>query len=326
MHQYQSSIAGGTVRYVDVQLLPCPEAATIVGECQTTAALEIVCGGRTVGRFPIAPGDQLLVADGTVIDPDTMILHRPFERTLRATTPVGVDAIAHWSEPLVYVTQRYTELPVARAPPGSAPIRLELRSPVDDTCLVTYELWRNNLHPLVPSGTLVRRGDPLATLESRTRFDLCPSFEALRALLDAHALGQLVLRQPLAIVSPCDGTIEAIDPDIVIRASDGRRVQLRRPRMRHVDLRVGDLVHAGDVVVHGERNHHALLHAWGEHRLSDHILDELQLLLGPAVSRPYLALALRAMLSRRRVPGDTANLQPVLRGIDAIARRRRREP
>jgi hypothetical protein len=88
--------------------------------------------------------------------------------------------------------------------------------------------------------------------------------------------------------------------------------------MRYIGVRVGDIVHAGDIVVYGERNHHALLHAWGEHRLSDHILDELQLLLGPAVPRPYLALAVRAMLSYRRATGS----EPILRGIAAIARDR----
>jgi hypothetical protein len=64
-------------------------------------------------------------------------------------------------------------------------------------------------------------------------------------LLDARPLDRRVRRQPVAIVSPCDGTIEALDPNIVIRSSDGRCVQLRRPAMSYIDVRVGDIVHAG---------------------------------------------------------------------------------
>lgn len=61
----------------------------------------------------------------------------------------------------------------------------------------------------------------------------------------------------------------------------------------------------------GERSHHALLHAWGEARLADHMVGELELEAarrGLAVPRVYWALAVRAMLGWRRIRdrGDTA--------------------
>jgi hypothetical protein len=76
---------------------------------------------------------------------------------------------------------------------------------------------------------------------------------------------------------------------------------------------VGDTVRAGDPVTSGERDHRALLHAWGPNRLSEHLLGELELVCGARVPRAYWALAVRAMLRERE-----------LRGIDAIARANRR--
>ena len=35
------TIGGGTVRYVEVNLLPCLEDATLIGQCQGRATLEV---------------------------------------------------------------------------------------------------------------------------------------------------------------------------------------------------------------------------------------------------------------------------------------------
>jgi hypothetical protein len=101
---------------------------------------------------------------------------------------------------------------------------------------------------------------------------------------------------------------------VVLRSEAGRVLGLRRPSRAHVLVAVGDKVQAGDRLTDGERNHHALLHAWGADRFSEHLLDELELLCGRSVPRVYWALVVRAMLA-----------EPQLRGIGALARAARRK-
>src|SRR5262249_44404622 len=136
--------------------------------------------------------------------------------------------------------------------------------------------------------------------------------ETLRAILDVRQLD----RQPTALVAPYDATVMDIGQRwIVLRTSDDRTLRLRRQPRAHVLIHVGDAVEAGERLTDGERNHHALLHAWGEDRLGEHLLDELVLILGDSVPRAYLGLVLRAMLRGGQ-----------LRGIAALAQMRRAAP
>jgi hypothetical protein len=171
--------------------------------------------------------------------------------------------------------------------------------------LATYELDRSGT-PLVEAGAIVRRGDRLASVLRCPRGrDLQVGFEALRALLDARSVDGW-----MALVAPCDGVVESIEPRFVtLRTDDGRLRRLRIPIRRgsHVLVLAGDALRAGDPITNGERSHHALLHAWGEDRFAEHLIDELVQICGLAVPRVYWALAVRAMLGHRRIhdPGDT---------------------
>lgn len=72
------TIAGGIVKYVGVQLLPCP-VQRYVGQVVAPARLDMLWNGRVVERIALCAGDALLVADGAQIEPGTDVIERPFD-------------------------------------------------------------------------------------------------------------------------------------------------------------------------------------------------------------------------------------------------------
>jgi len=301
------TIGGGTVRYVEVRLLPCPEDPARVGQCEGPGRLDLMWRDRVVDSVALRAGDELLVADGAEVAPGTELVAHDWMRSLRAAVPEGVDAVVRWSEPL----ERSSDSADLRFARGVEPVMLALA--VDGAPQVHRALDRSAT-PLVDTGATVRRGDRIAWLaEPQRRRELVADLSTVRAFLDGHRLPD----QPVALVAPCDATVHALGPrSITLTGTDGRARHLRLPPRAHPIVNVGDSVLAGDPLTWGERDHRALLHAWGEHRLSEHILDELRLICGEAVPRVYWALALRAMI--RRDPTG----RPVLRGIGALARGR----
>lgn len=174
-----------------------------------------------------------------------------------------------------------------------------------DTCLFWPGQWRNEWRSACASR------EPINDLH------------ALRARLD----GRLAPGLPIACTAPCDGVVEAIDDrTITIRAGDGRVVRLRLPRRRfHVRVAAGDTVRAGDPLTDGWRSHHRLLRAWGEMRLAEHMLNELDTethLRGLDVPRAHWSLMVRAMLAWRRVTraGDTGLRRNAVLARDAFER------
>jgi DNA-directed RNA polymerase subunit beta' len=299
------TIGGGTVKYVGIASVPCPDAPNALGECVRDGVLEVWSHGRVTETFALAAGDQLLVADSATVDAGTVLAPpAPWERALRADLPADVEAIVAWSEEALDAPADAHDTR-ARFASGSHPVRLVLRDRAGQA-LATHDLDRATI-PAVASGATVRCGDRLAWIPTTCRIDSIGGLGELIAFLEARPIGS-----SRAVIAPCDGTIEALDKaTATLRARDGRILRLRLPCGRHVSVRVGDQLRAGGLVIHGERSHHALLHAWGEARLADHIVGELELEAarrGLAVPRVYWALAVRAMLGSRRIRdrGDTA--------------------
>lgn len=281
-----------------------------VGQCEGPGRIDILWHERVVESFELRGGEELAVADGAEIAPDTELLAgNPWLRLLRAALPANVEASVHWSEPIDALTDDITG--VTRLRFKQRPVTLTLHSR-DGTAPLATHIVQHDVVPLVQTGAIVRRGDCLALMSRhRTIRERTASIDTLRAWLDARPLDH----EHRAIVAPCDATVIDIGRRmIVLRSKAGRTLGLRRRPHAIVLVAVGDTVHAGDPLTNGERNHHALLHAWGAERFSEHLLDELELLCGRSVPRVYWALVLRAMVA-----------EPRLRGIGALAREARRK-
>lgn len=95
------TISGGTVHYIDVDLLPYPDDPRAAGQCSGPGTLALLWNGRVVEAFAVTPRDVMLVADGDVVAPGTELFARHFgTRWLRAAIPHGSEVIAVWSERL----------------------------------------------------------------------------------------------------------------------------------------------------------------------------------------------------------------------------------
>jgi hypothetical protein len=301
-----NTIGGGTVMYVGVELLPCPEAPAHVGQVIGPARLDLVWHDRVVESFPLRVGDELLVADGADVAPGTALIARDdWRRSLRAAIPEGVEAVVKWSEPFTETVDEVTDMRRSGFA-SDRPVTVELL--VDGATIASATM--QHVTPIAAPGAVVRRGDRLAWITKARRMrDVDTSIETVRAFLGAHRLP----RERTALVAPCDATVIEVDRRwIVLRTPEDRVLRLRHPPNTYPVVEIGDSVAAGDPLTGGERNHHALLHAWGEHRLAEHVMDELSLMFGNQVPRVYWSLALRAMLQGGK-----------LRGIGALARARR---
>jgi hypothetical protein len=296
------------VKYVGVRLLPCPDEPARVGQVVGPARLDILWHGRISESFALHVGDELLVPDGTEVAPGTDLVVREYwGRSLRAAIPEGVQAVVRWCTQIARTRDVATGGTSLRFARGAQPVTLELL--VDDVPVLAVEIDRD-LVPIVETGAIVRRGDRLARqFHDWPMRELATEIETLRAILDVRRLD----RRPTALVAPYDATvIEFGQRWIVLRTSDDRTLRLRRQLRTQVLVHVGDAVEAGEPLTSGDRNRHALLHAWGEDRLGDHLLGELVGILGDSVPRAYLGLVLRAMLRGGQ-----------LRGIAELTRMRR---
>ena len=154
------TIGGGTVMYVGVQLLPCPDEPTHVGQVIGPARLDLMWQDRVVESFALRCGDELLVADDAEVAPGTaLIVRSASQRALRAAIPDGVEAVVRWSEPLVETVDEVTGMSRVRFA-GEHPVTVELL--VDDAPIATATLQRGT--PIALPGAVVRRGDRLAWL------------------------------------------------------------------------------------------------------------------------------------------------------------------
>lgn len=296
------TLGGGIVKYGGVQLLPCPDDPARVGQVVGPARIDIIWHGRIAESFALHTGDELLVADGATVIPGAVLVARDYwGRSLRAAIPDGAEAVVRWSTQVVRPLDEITGMTQLRFARGVRPVTLELL--VEGIAMVTLEIDRDAV-PIVDTGAVVRRGDRLAWQpHNRFRRELEAGIETVRALLGVRRLD----RQPTALVTPCDATVIDIGQRwIVLRTEAGRVLRLRRQPSARVEVQVGDAVEAGERLTGGERNHRALLHAWGPDRLGEHLLAELVLILGDSVPRAYLGLVVRAMLRGGGLHGITS--------------------
>jgi len=320
------TIGGGRVRYVDLTWVECSEDADVLGECLDGGTLEVLWDDEVMETLRVRPGDALWVEDGATVSPDQWLLRRrDWERRIRAVIPAGVEATARWSEhPAEECVDECTGLSRLRFAHTDKPLTLTLRD-AQGVPLAEVPIPREAT-PAVAEGARVGRGQILAQVPRGRREGTVQGLAGLRALLAARTPRE----HAVAAIAPCDGRIASVTrTQIVVCAYDGHPWRMRCRRSSHALVLVGDRVRAGDALVEGWRSHHRLLRAWGETRLADHMVEELEaesMQRGMRVPRVYWSLVVRAMLDWRRIqnPGDTGlrRNQVLARGVFEQVQRR----
>jgi DNA-directed RNA polymerase subunit beta' len=170
-------------------------------------------------------------------------------------------------------------------------------------------------HLRVEDGALVRRGAHLARIERRLgqQRDITgglPRVEELveaRCPMDSAAIAEI---SGVVTLSP----IKAAMRTITIRGDQGQESSLKIAASKHIRVREGDLVEAGDKLTEGPLDPHDILRVRGTEAVEEYLLNEVQevyRLQGVKINDKHVGIVVRQMLSKARIedPGDTRFLE-----------------
>ncbi|MDA3864849.1 MAG: DNA-directed RNA polymerase subunit beta' [Deltaproteobacteria bacterium] len=118
-----------------------------------------------------------------------------------------------------------------------------------------------------------------------------------------------------AIITEIDGVV-SFGKDIknkqrvIITPNKGKSKEYKIPKMKHVKVREGEYVHAGDSLMEGPPNPHDILKVSGIEKLAKYLVEEVQgvyRVQGVSINDKHIEMIVRQMLKKVKViePGDT---------------------
>jgi DNA-directed RNA polymerase subunit beta' len=118
-----------------------------------------------------------------------------------------------------------------------------------------------------------------------------------------------------AVITEIDGIVEFAGfvkgmRKIVVKADDGEAREYLVPRGKHITVREGDRVKAGEPLMEGSENPHDILAVLGDKQLQEYLVNEVQevyRLQGVTINDKHIEIIVRQMLRRVRIDevGDT---------------------
>jgi DNA-directed RNA polymerase subunit beta' len=166
-------------------------------------------------------------------------------------------------------------------------------------------------HLLAADGAVVSAGEVIAKIprETTKTKDITGGLPRVAELFEA--------RKPKeqAVITEIDGVVEFAGfvkgmRKIVVKADDGEAREYLVPRGKHITVREGDRVKAGEPLMEGSENPHDILAVLGDKRLQEYLVDEVQevyRLQGVTINDKHIEIIVRQMLRRVRIDevGDT---------------------
>jgi DNA-directed RNA polymerase subunit beta' len=163
----------------------------------------------------------------------------------------------------------------------------------------------------IAEGTEIKAGEVLARIprESTKTKDITGGLPRVVELFEART------PKEHAIIAETDGVV-SFGKDkggkrrILVTPDDGEPREYLVPKARHVQIREGDRVRAGEKLMGGPANPHDILAVLGEKALARYLLDEIQevyRLQGVKINDKHIEVIIRQMMRRVKVtdPGDT---------------------
>jgi DNA-directed RNA polymerase subunit beta' len=163
----------------------------------------------------------------------------------------------------------------------------------------------------ISEGEYVAAGDIIARIprESTKTKDITGGLPRVVELFEART------PKDHAIIASTDGVIsfgkdKASKRRVIITPEDGDPKEYLIPKGRHISIREGDQVRAGEALMDGPSNPHDILAVLGEKALARYLLDEIQevyRLQGVKINDKHIEVIIRQMMRRVKVtePGDT---------------------
>jgi DNA-directed RNA polymerase subunit beta' len=166
-------------------------------------------------------------------------------------------------------------------------------------------------HLLVTDGAVVSAGDVIAKIprETTKTKDITGGLPRVAELFEA--------RKPKeqATITEIDGVVRFAGfvkgmRKIEVEADDSERREYLVPRGKHITVREGDRVKAGEPLMEGSENPHDILAVLGDKRLQEYLVNEVQevyRLQGVTINDKHIEIIVRQMLRRVRIEevGDT---------------------
>ncbi len=307
----------GTVKFINVTAVKNREGRLVV--LNRNAMLAIVDSqGREKERYNLVYGAKLFVNDGQKVTPGQQLAEwDPYSTPI--ITEVGgrvalgdiiegvsmkesVDEITGLSQKVIIDYPAHMRPRVSIKDSQGKTIKTE-------TGLARYILPAG-AHIIVEKNAEVYPGDILAKIPRETvkTKDITGGLPRVAELFEA--------RRPKeqAIVSEIDGIVEfKAGPRgtriVVIRGGDITKEYVI-PKGKHVTVREGDYVKAGEPLMDGAVNPHDILDILGPHELQRYLVDEVQKvyrLQGVNINDKHIEIIVRQMMKRVRIedPGDT---------------------
>ena len=277
--------------------------------------------GRERERYGLQYGAQLLVREGDAVKAGQLLSEwDPFSMPI-VTEVAGVvkygdviDAVT-MQEQLDEITGLSRKVITESKDPDARP-RITLKNEKDETILLANENEARYFLPVganiyVNDGGVVEAGDVLARIprETTKNKDITGGLPRVAELFEA--------RKPKdhAVIAEIDGIVSfgkdtkgkrkvVVTPDV----GDPREYLIAKGK--HLSVREGDRVRAGEALMDGAANPHDILKVLGEQALSKYLVDEIQevyRLQGVRINDKHIEVIVRQMLRRISVkdPGDT---------------------
>ena len=313
---------GGIVRYHNVRTVVNREGDLVV--MNRNGELAVVDDkGREKERYPVVYGAKIKVRDGKKAtagqvlvewDPYTTpiltevagrLVYRDIEEGI--TIHDEIDEVTGLASKVIIEDQGGQRQPRVsiKAVEGEGADAVET-----DRTIGSYAL-PVKAHVMVADGAMVSAGEVIAKIprETTKTKDITGGLPRVAELFEA--------RKPKeqATITEIDGVVRFAGIQkgmrkIEVQADDGELKEYLVPRGKHITVREGDRVKAGEPLMEGSANPHDILAVLGDKQLQEYLVNEVQevyRLQGVTINDKHIEIIVRQMLRRVRIEevGDT---------------------
>ncbi len=304
----------GIVRYRNLKTVTKADG-TIVAMSRNGEIVVVDDQGRERERYQVVYGAHLLVKDGDAVTAGQRVAEwDPY------TNPIVTEASGRvkFGDILDGVTMReqvdevtgLSRKVITEARGGDYQPRVSIKSLETGETVARYIL-PVGANILVQEGDEVQAGDVVAKIprETTKTKDITGGLPRVDELFEA--------RKPkdAAVISEIDGTV-SFGKDVrgkrrlIVTPEVGEPKEYLIPKGRHVSVREGDFVRAGEPLMEGATNPHEVLKVLGEKNLMKYLVDEIQevyRLQGVDINDKHIEVIVRQMLKRVEITdvGDT---------------------
>jgi len=318
----QSSVeihSAGQVRYNNVRVVQDRHGKMIAMNRNGEIGIFDVTG-RERERYPVVYGAQVLMPDGTHVEPGAVILEwDPFANPILSEVAGRIkfgDIIegVTMQEQVDEFTGLSSKVIIESKDPELRP-RISVKDPSGVTQPGGRSLLPVGAYVATTEGEEVHAGDVIAKIprETTKTKDITGGLPRVAELFEA--------RKPkeFAIVTEIDGIVSfgsdsrgkrrvIVTPDATDGGGEPKEFLI--PKGKHVSVHEGDRVRAGEPLMDGASNPHDILRIKGEKELAKYLVDEVQevyRLQGVKINDKHIETIVRQMLRRVRVKevGDT---------------------